>query len=716
MWAENSKRPLDQFAGTKGANALMSNRDTTDAILSVPNWWAAPSRRHKHFELAAGIVLFSAGYYAAFWFDFLGHPSPFWIPDSILLCALLRAHPRHWWIFLLLIFPLRLLGDIASPRPLWFLLTTTGIDAVKGLAGCLAVRLFTHDPSRFSSWRDWLAMGAVLLVAAVSAFPGAAVHRILGENYWLAWQLWFMGDALAQLVITPALLTWLFWKGPPAALRSRTGAIEASVLLTGLVLTTYLTYWTTVSSLDFVDSRFFLPIPFLYWAALRFGMTGASTAVPVMTFFALHSGGLQQSIGLLQQTDLFNPHPAEATPFVLARFLFFRTVPVYVVAGLVGQRHRAELSLRESEARFRTMANTAPVLIWMSGTDKLCDFFNQVWLDFTGRPLEAELGNGWAEGVHPDDLDQCLETYVTAFDARRPFRMEYRLRRRDGQYRWILDIGVPRFDTDNAFCGYIGSAIDITDQRKTQEDSAHIGHLQRLAQMGELTASIAHELRQPLSGILLHGETLRTLLLAAGASSPEIEEILSDINKDGRRANDVLVSIRNLVRNREDRFEPVDINAAILNCKSLIANEAAQRQVRIVTELAGDLPSVNGASTEIMQVLINLVSNAMDAMADTPGPARCVTLRTERHGESVQVSVLDRGHGIKTEDMALLFESFFTTRAEGMGLGLSIVRSIVQSHHGHVWAENLALGGAAIHFVLPAGQSRSRWARPTKLR
>ena len=488
------------------------------------------------------------------------------------------------------------------------------------------------------------------------------------------------------------------------------------MLLVGLVLTTYLTYWTTVSSLDFVDSRFFLPIPFLYWAALRFGMAGASIAVPVMTFFALHSGGLQQSIGLLQQTNLFDPHPAGATPFVLARFLFFRTVPVYVVAGLVEQRHRAELSVRESEARFRTMANTAPVLIWMSGTDKLCDFFNQVWLDFTGRPLEAELGNGWAEGVHPDDLDQCLETYVTAFDARRPFRMEYRLRRRDGQYRWIVDIGVPRFDADNVFCGYIGSAIDITDQRQTQEDSAQLGHLQRLAQMGELTASIAHELRQPLSGILLHAETLRTLLLAAGASSPEIEEILSDIDKDGRRANDVLVSIRNLVRNREDQFEPADINAAMLNCKSLIANEAARRHVRIVTELASDLPPVNGAPTEITQVLLNLVSNAMDAMADTPGPERCVTLRTERHGESVQVSVLDRGHGIKSEDMALLFEFFFTTRAEGMGLGLSIVRSIVQAHHGHVWAENLAAGGAAIHFILPAGQSRSRWARPTKLR
>jgi PAS domain S-box-containing protein len=135
----------------------------------------------------------------------------------------------------------------------------------------------------------------------------------------------------------------------------------------------------------------------------------------------------------------------------------------------VTERKRAEEALRESEARFRTMANTAPVMIWMSGTDKLCTFFNKGWLDFTGRSLEQELGNGWAEGVHREDFDRCLEVYVNSFNARQEFTMEYRLRRHDGEYCWVLDTGIPRFAPDGTFLGYIGSAIDITERKHAEE-------------------------------------------------------------------------------------------------------------------------------------------------------------------------------------------------------------------------------------------------------
>ena len=135
----------------------------------------------------------------------------------------------------------------------------------------------------------------------------------------------------------------------------------------------------------------------------------------------------------------------------------------------ISERHRAQEALRESEKRFRLVADTAPVLIWMSDTEKLCDYFNNCWLEFRGRSMEEELGNGWAEGVHPDDFERCLATYSQSFDRRENFRMEYRLRRHDGEYRWVLDIGVPRFNEDGSFAGYIGSCVDVTDHKRLEQ-------------------------------------------------------------------------------------------------------------------------------------------------------------------------------------------------------------------------------------------------------
>lgn len=672
------------------------------ARASAPGWWAALSRRYEPFQLAIGLCVFAAAYYVTFKFTVdpsVQTPSPFWLPNSILLCALLRSHPRHWWMILLITVPIRLMDNVFPAHPLWYRAGMTAVSAVQALAGALAFRWIAPHPNRFGSWREWLALGAVVMICAATALLMAGLRHALGDDYWLSFQLGFSGDALALVVVMPALLTWLYWEGAPVGPVSVTGAIEASLLLVALFLTCHLAFHAPGYLGNFPETQYFLPVPLLYWAALRFGMAGASIAVLIVTSFAIHSHLLLRTIDLLQRTADFD---LGLTPTaVLARFLFFRAVPVYVVAGLVERRQRAELLVRESEERFRNMANTAPVLIWMSDTDKLCNFFNQVWLDFTGRPLEAELGNGWAEGVHPADLERCLHIYECSFDKRKPFRMEYRLRNREGEYRWILDLGVPRFDSRNNFCGYIGSAIDITEQRQAQENNAHIAHLQRLAQMGELTASIAHELRQPLSTILLHSGTLRTRLAAAKASWSETEAILNHIDQDCRRASDILASVRNQVRKREDRFEAMDVNAVVLDCSSLISGEIRRRHVRVVTELASDLPRVDGAPTAILQVMINLVSNAMDAMEDTPSVKRCVTLRTAAHENSVQISVLDCGHGIRPQDMTQLFDSFFTTRRGGMGLGLSIVRSIVQAHRGRVWAENLASGGAAFHFTLP---------------
>jgi len=368
-------------------------------------------------------------------------------------------------------------------------------------------------------------------------------------------------------------------------------------------------------------------------------------------------------------------------------------------------RQRADTALRESESRFRKMADSAPVMIWMSGTDKLCEYFNKQWLDFTGRSLDQELGNGWAEGIHADDRDRCLEIYGKSFEARQEFTMEYRLRRSDGQYGVLSDHGVPRFEEDGAFLGYIGSCIDVTERIRTefelQRNREELAHVARVSTMSELTASVAHELNQPLGAILSNAEAAELFLKAEPPALDEVRDILEDIRKDDERAGDIIHHMRSLLRKHEVVLKPIDINAVVKDVFGLLEIEAAARKVSTSCEFAEGLPSVAADRVHVQQVIMNLVVNALDAMAETPEHRRKLVVRTATNNGGVEVSVADSGPGVPDDKLARLFDPFFTTKLDGMGMGLSIARTIVERHKGRIWAENNRHGGAMFSFTLP---------------
>jgi PAS domain S-box-containing protein len=499
----------------------------------------------------------------------------------------------------------------------------------------------------------------------------------------------------------------------------------------------------------------------------------------------------------------------------------------------ITKRKTAEEELRESEGRFRTVADAAPVLIWMSGVDKLCTFFNKPWLKFTGRTLDQEMGNGWAEGVHPDDLQECLKIYTEAFDARQPFVMQYRLRRHDGQYRWVSDQGVARYDAQGNFAGYIGSCVDVTELINKEEalrefeervvlaaqaahlgvwemdtntneiwmsdsalslfqfdpemrinhamlqdrvypedrglrDSAvkgaiktrggyeieyrvalpdgtlrwigargrcvlrrngkgtrligvsiditprklaelealqhreELGHLSRVAAMGQLATSIAHELNQPLSGISSNASAGQRFIDRGDVDLRELRDLLGDIMADAHRAGDVIRGLQSMVKKEVRARQRVNLNDLVTNVARIVNPNAMLQSCKLETLLEPNLPVIEADPVQLQQVLLNLIINAFDAMRDTPVSRRKVVIATERNGDGgIRTSVRDYGTGIPEDARERVFEQFFTTKPKGLGMGLAIVRSIVKSHGGTIAAENVERGGARFHFILP---------------
>jgi len=630
--------------------------------------------------------------------------SALWPASAVLVSILVASPARHWWAYLLggyatYAFDVARAGFLVSDA------LYQVADITKVLIAAVGVRWFADGLRAFESLRSLARYitFAVLLAPAISAFVAAFAGGT--QNYWFYWRAWVFSEALAFLTLAPAILTWI------KVARTSTGKVplprflEAGALACSLLAISVAVFTRASGDEGAVPVLVYLPLPLLLWAAVRFGPTGVSTALLTVAFLAI--------LGVVQGRGPFATGAPADNVLPLQLFLITLSLPLMCLAALIAERRARTNVLRESEARFRTLADTAPVFIWMSGLDKLCTFLNKPWLDFTGRTLDQDLGNGWAEGVHPDDRERCLATYADAFDARRDFTMEYRLRRHDGEYRWVSDKGVPRRAPDGTFLGYIGCADDITPRKEAElaaeRHRAELAHVARLSTMGELAASLAHELNQPLTAILSNAQTAERFLASDQIDLDEVREILRDVVEDDKRASEVIRRLRALVSKEPPALAPLDLASLIGDVVQLVHSDAILRRSRVSVEVAPGLPTVLGDRIELQQVVLNLLVNAFDAMKDCPRHEREVSVRAALDGGGmVKVAVRDRGTGVSADDLDRIFEPFHTTKREGLGMGLSISRTIIAAHGGRLWAENNPDRGATFCFTVPVAEAKRK--------
>ena len=399
---------------------------------------------------------------------------------------------------------------------------------------------------------------------------------------------------------------------------------------------------------------------------------------------------------------------------------WFRALGAALALAFIGAAYQFRIwQVQRESRRLRDVIETIPAYVWSALPDGFVDFVNRRWLEFSGFSLDQAKGWGWADALHPEDRGRLVDAWRSAIASGKPMEEDARMRGANGEYRWLLFRSVPQRDGSGKIVKWYGKSMDITELKRAEEErermhelEADLAHMNRVSMMGELAASVAHEVNQPLTGIVSNGSACLRFLAAEAPDLEEIREAVRDMVRDGKRAGEVIARIRGLAKRAAPPRERLDLNETIREVLALVGDEAKRKSVVIRTHFADDLFPVFGDRVQLQQVLLNLVMNAMDAMSSVEERERQLEISTENADpDQVQGTVKDTGTGMDPQTMARVFEAFYTTKPGGMGMGLSICRSIVQNHGGRLWATLNDGPGTSFHFTLPKDQREDKDAR-----
>jgi PAS domain S-box-containing protein len=634
--------------------------------------------------------------------------SLFFPPQAVLLCVLLLVPTRHWWAYLLAAVSAHFVATQQAQWPPLYALTCEAFDALKCVAAAAGIRLLIKSPIKAITLRDAVlfVLIAVVLVPFGTAFWGASftISWGFGTRYWIEWRNLAISNAVTTVVLVPAFLLGAHHlsAGRPRALSARR-AVEGAILGACTVALGIFVFDQTPAGPNTSPALLYAPIPLLIWSALRFGLGGISVSMLIMTFQAIW-GTMRGHGPFLTQTPVENA-------LALQLFLLVTATPLMLLAVVIEEEKRSKEALRESANLMGLAAEAGNLAMWVWDVSG-----NDVWMTERGRSLfgltpDARLDFAATfDRVHPEDRTARESAITQALRTRGVYEMEYRLQQADGVTRWIQGRGRCVELDDGTGPKLFGVSMDITARKQAEALAAQkrteLEHLARVATIGELTATLTHELGQPLAAILIHSASAARSLESREPDLQQTRRTLAAIREVAARATAVLRGMRTMLK-RDGTAEgliDVDVTHAIRVVAGIAHGDANLHNVTVHLDLPADVRLVKGDSVQLQQVILNLMLNAFHAMSGLDGAPRLMVRARSIEGSQVLIEVQDSGTGIDADKLDSIFEPFVTTKQDGLGMGLSICRSIIERHGGKIWAANNPGRGATFSITLPASR------------
>jgi PAS domain S-box-containing protein len=510
------------------------------------------------------VLLVCAGYYAG---ALIGqslrfpnsHLSLIWPPTAVLLAALLLAPPRQWWIFLLAVAPVHTIVQLTDGVPALGIFSTLVGNFGQALVAAIGVRYFVKDRLQLDSLRAVVifVLCAVILAPFLVSSIAAYLYVLSGweQEYWYVWRARVLSNALSTLTIIPPVLMAFDARWAKTPSPSRWRYIEFGLLTAGLITAGYSAFGKQTA----VPALLYAPVPFLLWIAVRFEIGILSLSLFVASYLAF----LSTSSGL----GPFAMQSAAENALSLQLFLITVFLPLMFLSALISERRAKESALRDSEARYRALVLATSNMVWRADANGEGFLVSRAWQELTGQSEDEASNFGWLKVLHTKDQERSERLWRQSMAQKCMYENEFQVRTRDRSYRHFHVQAVPIISSDSEVREWIGAAVDITQERETaltvQRQRDELAHVARISTMGELAASLAHELNQPLTAILSNAQAAQRFLAAEPANIGEVRAILRDIVEDDSRAGEIIRHVRELVRKENLEVAPLELAEVI---------------------------------------------------------------------------------------------------------------------------------------------------------